>query len=141
MRENTDYFPDGTPVDPWFYDPSVPFGAAGKEYPVLENGVRADGTLQTRQLQALIDRISASGGGTVVVSGGTFLTGALYFKQGVHLRIGAGAVLMGSKAYLYCKEVEVLEYRADGTVRVRMKDTGNVYEVPARIVFVKESQE
>ena len=44
MRENTDYFPDGTPVDPWFYDPSVPFGAAGKEYPVLENGVRADGT-------------------------------------------------------------------------------------------------
>ena len=96
MRENTDYFPDGTPVDPWFYDPSVLFGAAGKEYPVLENGVRADGTLQTRQLQALIDRISASGGGTVVVSGGTFLTGALYFKQGVHLRIGAGAVLMGS---------------------------------------------
>lgn len=48
---------------------------------------------------------------------------------------------MGSKAYLYCKEVEVLEYRADGTVRVRMKDNGNVYEVPARIVFIKESQE
>lgn len=49
---------------------------------------------------------------------------------------------MGSKAYLYCKEVEVLEYRAkEGTVRVRMKDNGNIYEVPARIVFVKESQE
>ena len=96
MKENTGNFPDGTPVDPWFYNPSVPAGAAGREYPVLENGVRADGTLQTRQLQALIDRVSASGGGTILVSGGTFLTGALYFKQGVHLRIGAGAVLKGS---------------------------------------------
>ena len=43
-----------------------------------------------------------------------------------------------SKALLYGKEVEVLEYRAEGTVRVRMIGSGNVYEVPMDIVRICE---
>ena len=96
MEERSAYFPDGTPVDPWFYDPSVPERAAGREYPVRDHGIRDDGTLQTQKLQALIDQAGSDGGGTIVVSGGTFFTGPLYFKQGVHLRVDAGAVLKGS---------------------------------------------
>ena len=89
-------FPDGTPVDPWFYDESVPEKGTGAEYPVNENGISADGSLQTGKIQALIDKVSASGGGTIVIPGGTYLTGPLYFKQGVHLRIDVDGVLKGS---------------------------------------------
>ncbi len=46
---------------------------------------------------------------------------------------------MKNKAYLYGKEVEVLEYRAEGFVRVRMKDNSNVYEVPTHLVHIKEA--
>ena len=43
-----------------------------------------------------------------------------------------------AKAYLYGKPCEILEYRAEGTVRVRMFDTGNVWEVPMRLVTIRE---
>lgn len=90
-------FPDGTPIDAWFRDTScfLP-GARGTEYRVENYGVSADGTVQTGKLQALIDTVSERGGGTIVIAGGTFVTGALYLKQGVHLRVEAGGVLMGS---------------------------------------------
>ena len=96
MKEKVMCFPDGTPIDPWFYDRTVPACVTGREYRVKEHGISDDGTIQTEKLQALIDQVSAEGGGTIVVSGGTFLTGALYFKQGTHLRIDQGAVLKGS---------------------------------------------
>ncbi|MBQ8053189.1 MAG: exopolygalacturonase [Lachnospiraceae bacterium] len=89
-------FPDGTPIDDWFTDPSVPAAGKGKEYPVGEYGITDDGTVQTEKLQALIDRVSAEGGGTIVIAGGTCLSGALFFKQGVHLRLEADGVLKGS---------------------------------------------
>ena len=90
-------FPDGTPIDAWFRDTFcfLP-GAGGTEYRVEDYGVSADGTVQTGKLQALIDTVSERGGGTIVIAGGTFVTGALYLKQGVHLRVEAGGVLMGS---------------------------------------------
>ena len=96
MSEQLKQFPDGTPVDPWFYDQTVPAAGEGAVYPVNENGISADGSLQTQKIQELIDSVSAQGGGTIVISGGTYLTGPLYFKQGVHLRVDAGGVLKGS---------------------------------------------
>ena len=90
-------FPDGTPIDAWFRDTSCLLpGAGGTEYRVEDYGVSADGTVQTGKLQALIDTVSERGGGTIVIAGGTFVTGALYLKQGVHLRVEAGGVLLGS---------------------------------------------
>lgn len=111
MGEKSNCFPDGTPIDPWFYDQTVPVCATGREYRVTEHGIRDDGTLQTQKLQALIDRAGDEGGGTIVVSGGTFLTGALYFKQGTHLRIERGAVLMGSDDIL---DYPLCETRIEG---------------------------
>ncbi len=90
-------FPDGTPIDPWFYDDSRPLlKDLGTPYLITDHGARADGTLQTRPLQALIDRAAGEGGGVIVVPEGTFLTGALFFRPGVHLYIARGGTLLGS---------------------------------------------
>jgi hypothetical protein len=60
-------------------------------------GAVGDGvTLDTKPLQAAIDQCSASGGGTVLVAGGKFLTGTFYLKSDVTLRIESGAVILGS---------------------------------------------
>ena len=43
MRE---YFPDGTPIGPWFYDDSVPtLEQLGRPYRVTDYGVLDDGRL------------------------------------------------------------------------------------------------
>lgn len=107
-------FPDGTPIDPWFDEPAGlsrsayeaadwsrnVYEAAGricnKLYKPQDYGIFPGGAVQTANLQALIDKISEEGGGTIVITGGTILTGALYLKQGVHLRLEADGVLKGS---------------------------------------------
>jgi polygalacturonase len=68
--------------------------AEPKRYVVSELGAVGDGqTVNTRALQAAIDRCAAEGGGMLVIPKGTFLSGALYFKPGVNLRIEKDAVL------------------------------------------------
>ena len=92
-----EFFPDGTPIDEWFYGVETPkMQTLGRAYVVTEYGVADDGKIYTRQLQSLIDRIALEGGGVLYVPKGTYKTGALFFKQGVHLHIAEGGVLMGS---------------------------------------------
>jgi exo-poly-alpha-galacturonosidase len=68
-----------------------------KEYVITDHGAAADGqTLNTQTIQAVIDRCSKAGGGVVVVPKGTFLTGALFLKQGAQLRVERDGVLLGS---------------------------------------------
>ena len=55
-------------------------------------------TLNTRAIQSAIDQCAAAGGGVVVVPRGVFLTGALFFKPGVNLRIEQDGVLKGTIA-------------------------------------------
>src|SRR5882724_7928021 len=63
-------------------------------YVVSELGAVGDGTtVNTKALQSAIDRCAADGGGVVVIPKGTFLSGALYFKQGVNLLVEKDAVL------------------------------------------------
>ena len=90
-------FPDGTPIDPWFYDvKAVDVDALGEKFVVTDYGVQQDSTLiQTEALQAVIDR-AAEQGGVVVIPQGTFLSGSLFFKQGTHLHLEEGARLKGS---------------------------------------------
>ena len=92
-----DFFPDGMPIAAWFYDDSEPaLPVLGQPYVATAYGVAADGTVQTEALQRLIDHIAKEGGGVLVIPEGTFLTGALFFRQGVHLHIMPGGVLLGS---------------------------------------------
>ncbi len=60
-------------------------------------GVKSDGvTLNTRSIQAAIDYISSHGGGVLELSVGRYLTGSLFLKNNVELRLLEGAVLVGS---------------------------------------------
>ena len=93
-----DLFPDGTPIPDWFRQNEIaPVHTLGTQYRITDHGVVIDSTLlQTEQLQAIIDKASAAGGGVVVIPKGVFLSGSLFFKPGTHLHLEEGAVLKGS---------------------------------------------
>ncbi|WPR74713.1 glycoside hydrolase family 28 protein [Algoriphagus sp. NG3] len=98
QQESEEFWPDGSPISPWFHDYSkVKLEDLGKQYLLTDFGVKNDSTLlQTKQIQAVIDHASADGGGVVIVPRGTFLSGALFFKPETHLHLEHGAVLKGS---------------------------------------------
>ena len=92
-----EFFPDGTVIDEWFYDTRVPqLEELGKQYVLTKYNILDDGRIYTKEIQALIDEAAENGGGVIVVPAGTYLTGALFFKQGVSLYVGEGATLKGS---------------------------------------------
>lgn len=94
IREN---FPDGTPIDEWFYDTTVPaLSELGRQYILTQYNILDDGRVHTVEIQKLIDTAAKEGGGVIVVPQGTYLTGSLYFKQGVHLYVAEGGMLKGS---------------------------------------------
>lgn len=64
---------------------------------VQELGAAADGkTLCTVPIQKAIDQCAAVGGGTVLFPPGTYLSGTIFLKSNVRLRLEAGATLLGS---------------------------------------------
>jgi alpha-L-rhamnosidase len=68
--------------------------AGGKRVSIVTHGARADGkTINTKAIQATIDQLAATGGGTVVVPAGVFVTGAIFLKPGVHLHLDKGSRL------------------------------------------------
>ena len=52
--------------------------------------------IYTDNFQKLIDLVYNAGGGVIVIPHGTYMTGALFFRQGVNLYIEDDATLMGS---------------------------------------------
>lgn len=90
-------WPDGSKISEWFKQINpVKLAELGKQYRITDYGIVNDGKLYTEKFQKLIDDIASTGGGVVVVPEGTYMTGALFFKQGVHLYLNDGGVLMGS---------------------------------------------
>jgi polygalacturonase len=79
---------------------SEPAGAALKRttrYVVTGYGAIDDGkTVNTKSIQAAIDKCAASGGGVVVIPKGVFLSGAIFLKQGVNLLVEKDGVLKGT---------------------------------------------
>lgn len=69
----------------------------GPRYVITDYGAVGDGkTMNTRAIQAAIDRIAATGGGTLVVPKGVFMSGAIFFKQGVEQLVEKDGVLKGT---------------------------------------------
>ncbi len=69
-----------------------------KVYDVRDCGAKADGeTLCTEAIQKAIDQCSSDGGGTVYFPPGIFLSGTIYMKTGVTLKLDTGCTLLGSK--------------------------------------------
>lgn len=78
-----------------------------KDYNIVDYGAKEGGkVLNTDAIQNLIDRVSAEGGGRVVVPEGTFLTGGLQLKSNVNLHLKKGAVLLGSTNAADYKKLE-----------------------------------
>ena len=100
-------FPDGTPIDAWFYDTKVPaLEELGKQYVLTQYNILDDGKVHTEEIQKLIDTAAQEGGGVIVVPAGTYLTGSLFFKQGVNLYVAEGGTLKGSddvSDYMVCE--------------------------------------
>lgn len=108
-----EHFPDGTPISEWFYDTSaITEQLPVKRFMLTKHGVKRDSTLiQTQAIQRVIDRAASEGGGVVVVPKGLYRSGALFFRQGVHLHLERGAVLKGSDDIA---DFPVLETRIEG---------------------------
>ena len=92
-----DCFPDGTPITDWFFQTEMPKPEAlGKITFLDEAGIAADGRLHTAEIQALINRMGAEGGGVLGIPAGTWRSGALFFRPGVHLYVAQDGMLLGS---------------------------------------------
>jgi polygalacturonase len=107
-------------------------------YVVTDYGAVADGkTVNTKAIQAAIDKCASSGGGVLVIPKGTFLSGAIFLKQGVNLLVEKGGVLKGTtniddypliptrwegteelwtSAFINAEGVTGLEISGDGTI-------------------------
>lgn len=97
MKSPTEFFPDGSLIDKWFYNTDIPeLSELGKQYVLTDYHIHDDGKVYTKEIQDLIDTAAKQGGGVIVVPSGTYLSGALWFTQGVHLYIAEGGVLKGS---------------------------------------------
>ncbi|MEO7313158.1 MAG: glycosyl hydrolase family 28 protein [Chitinophagaceae bacterium] len=71
--------------------------ANAKEYNITDHGAVGDAqTLNTIAIQAVIDQCAKTGGGTVVIPKGVFLSGSIFLKPGVNLRLQQDAVLKGT---------------------------------------------
>jgi polygalacturonase len=81
-----------------------------KNFNILDSGAKPDGmTLCTNLIQKTIDDCSASGGGTVTIPTGVFLTGTIFLKNNVILYLENGAVLLGS--------TKIEDYKPGGIIR------------------------
>ena len=70
----------------------------GTPYRVEDFGAIADGESDnTGAIQAAVDRCSKGGGGRVVLSSGTYVSGAIQLKSNVDLHIANGSTLMGTE--------------------------------------------
>ena len=66
----------------------------GKKY-YLNEYINPGNVVQTNEIQNLIDNIALNGGGVLIVSGGIYKTGSLFFKQGVNLFIEKDSMIFG----------------------------------------------
>ncbi|WP_018628819.1 glycoside hydrolase family 28 protein [Niabella aurantiaca] len=76
------------------------FPAGTKVYYVNDYGAKSDTvTVNSKAIQKAIDACEKNGGGIVAFKPGTYVTGAVFLKSNVHLKIDAGVLLLGSQNF------------------------------------------
>jgi hypothetical protein len=99
--------------------------AGARTYNAADYGAKGDGaTLNTKAIQAAIDA-AARDGGTVVLKPGTYLSGSLFVKTGVTLRLDKGVTILGSQRI---KDYPVMPTRIAGIEMRWPAALINVYE-------------
>lgn len=82
---------------------------------VTQYGAVGDGqTLNTKAIQSAINHCTAYGGGVVVVPEGVFMSGAIFLKQGVNLRIEKTGILKGTTSM---NDYPIIKTRWEGEER------------------------
>src|ERR1700748_931495 len=93
---------------------TLPSMAAGKVCDARTYGAKADGAAQdTKAIQAASDDCASAGGGTVKLSGGTFVSGPVVLKSNITLDLAKGTTLLGSPDHTDFPAKT--EFRAPGT--------------------------
>ncbi len=88
--------------------------AMAKTCDARAHGAKADGTTKdTKAIQAAIDDCAKAGGGTVTLSGGTFVSGPIVLKSNITLDLAKGATLFGSPDHADYPAIS--EFKAPGT--------------------------
>jgi hypothetical protein len=89
-------------------------GKAPKRFVISDFGAVTDAaTVNTKAIQAAIDKCAASGRGVVVVPKARFSSGAIFLKQGVNLAVEKDGVLEGTTNI---DDYPVIDTRWEGTI-------------------------
>ncbi|MEO0899968.1 MAG: glycoside hydrolase family 28 protein [Bacteroidota bacterium] len=76
---------------------SIIISTQAKDFNILDFGAKGDGVfLNTEVIQKAVDKASKKGDSRVIIPKGTFLSGSIVLKSGVHLHLEEGAILLGS---------------------------------------------
>jgi polygalacturonase len=93
---------------------TIPAAAKLKVCDARTYGAKADGkTKDTKAIQAAIDDCTKAGGGTVQLSGGTFISAPIVLKSNITLSLAKDATLLGSPDH--ADYPAITEFRAPGT--------------------------
>jgi exo-poly-alpha-galacturonosidase len=96
-----------------------------KRYVITDYGAVGDGqTVNTQAIQKAIDTCAAEGGGVVVIPSGTFLSGAIFLKQGVNLHVEKDGVLKGTTQLA---DYRLVQSRWEGEERVWISALVNAF--------------
>lgn len=116
--------------------------AAADAYDVRNFGATGNGRdKDTAAIQKAIDAAFAAGGGTVVFPKGTYLSGSIQLKSGVHLQLEKGTTLLGSPtradyfklnffALVWADNAEDIHISGPGTIDGQGKKLAVGYEIP-----------
>ncbi len=100
---------------------ALPAFAGSRNIDITKVGARERNKDNAPMIQKAIDKVSAAGGGTVVVPAGEFVTGPLELKSGVELHLEMGAKLLGYPDTTAYRKAHIV---TDGK---KSKDSGLIY--------------
>ena len=115
--------------------------AQGKEYLASYFGIKSNGIIDnTTSIQKAIDFIAEKGGGTLTFCVGRYVTGAVYLKSGVNIRLDAAADIIGSDNIHDYKGQKAI-FNAIGVENVKIFATRGNGVVDGRAPLVHKSYE
>ncbi|HVT86766.1 MAG TPA: glycoside hydrolase family 28 protein [Chitinophagaceae bacterium] len=92
------------PIHAWSRQPAWVNNTGAKKFPSVKKIYKVEATsdtanIATQAIQKAIDECAEKGGGIVTFPPGTYVTGAIFLKNNVHLQIDKGVLLLGSQNF------------------------------------------